>query len=206
MAEMLAVIVIIGILAVAASPFFVSAMRDRRVNRAAMQYVDFFRTARMRALGRGVPVLVSWNKNGGGQNGASGLLTMQEPVVTTLALSTTCSTTPWAAQTPQPLQPGVTQEVARFDVGNGLYAKTDVAFSYNAAPVGSNDPADPNNPNVQAIAEVCFSPRGRTFIRFAPGAPFIAVAGVMGFRVTNTATTLIRSVIIPPNGAARMGL
>jgi Tfp pilus assembly protein FimT len=200
MAEMMAVVMIIGVLAATASPFFISSMRDRRVNRAAMQYVDFFRTARMQALGRGVPVLVSWNKNAGHQKGASGLITMQEPVVTTLALTTSCSTTQWAAQ------PSVTQEITRFDVGNGLYANTDVAFVYNLDPAGSNDPADPANPNVQAIAEVCFSPRGRTFIRFAANAAFTPVTGLMGFRVKNTQTKLIRSVVIPPNGAARMGL
>src|SRR4051794_38527987 len=56
LAEMLAVVAMISILAVSASPVFVSMMRDRRVNRAAFQLVDMVRTARMRAIGRNLPV------------------------------------------------------------------------------------------------------------------------------------------------------
>ena len=53
MMELLAVMVIIGILAAVASPSFVDVMRDRRVNRSAQAIAEMYRMARARSMGRG---------------------------------------------------------------------------------------------------------------------------------------------------------
>lgn len=195
MAEMLAVIAIIGILAVAAAPVFTGMMRDRRSNRAATQLVDYYRVGRTRALGRGIPVLVSWDGGGGHKlNGLGGLITMQEPVVTSVTAATSCATTLWVAPTINAQAPGLTQEVNRFDVGNGLYDYTAVEYF--------DDTQGP-----RAAAELCFSPTGRTFVRYTLGAgafvPFLRAAEL---RVTNTTTGLARKVCLVPNGAARLCL
>jgi type IV fimbrial biogenesis protein FimT len=188
LAEMLAVIAMISILAVSASPVFVSMMRDRRVNRAAFQLVDMVRTARMRAIGRNLPVQLAWDVNGGHQKLASGLLTMNEPVVALFANTNSCLGTFGAGA------PAVVQEVTRFDLGNGLYENSEVKL-YDA------------NGVEQAVAGLCFSGRGATYITV--GGVAARLAGPVTFTVTNkngNITGLVRRVFVPPNGAARIAL
>lgn len=188
LAEMLAVIAMISILAVAASPVFVSMMRDRRVNRAAFQLVDMVRTARMRAIGRNLPVQLTWDVNGGHQQLASGLLTMSEPVVGLFANASSCLGTYVAGS------PSVVQEVTRFDVGNGLYENAEVKL-FDAGGIERTG------------ASICFSGRGGTYITVAGVAT--RLAGPVTFTVTNknaNITGLVRRVFVPPNGAARIAL
>ncbi|MEP7126372.1 MAG: prepilin-type N-terminal cleavage/methylation domain-containing protein [Byssovorax sp.] len=188
LAEMLAVIAMISILAVAASPVFVSMMRDRRVNRAAFQLVDMVRTARMRAIGRNLPVQLAWNVNGGNQKLATGLLTMTEPVVGLFANTSSCLGA-FAVGAP-----GAVQEVARFDLGNGLYENAQLKL-FDAGGVE------------QPTASLCFSGRGATYITV--GGVAGRLAGPVTFSVTNkngNITGLVRRVFVPPNGAARIAL
>jgi type IV fimbrial biogenesis protein FimT len=187
---MLAVLAMISILAVAASPVFIGMMRDRRVNRAAFQLVDMVRIARMRAVGRNLPVQLTWNETGGVNKLASGLLTMNEPVVGLFANSRTCLGTFVAGA------PGAVQEVTRFDVGNGLYEHAVVQFM---------DAGGVQRPQVS----LCFSGRGATYMTI--GGVAARLAGPVTFNVTNfnsgsNITGLRRRVFVPPNGAARLAL
>ncbi len=191
LAEMLAVIAMISILAVSASPVFIGMMRDRRVNRAAFQIVDMVRSARMRALGRNLPVELRWDASGGNNNLASGLLTVREPVVALFAQSSSCLGTYKTAST------SVVQEVARFDVGNGLYENALLKFVDNVGAERTN-------------ATLCFSGRGATYMSVGGGVAQ-RLAGPVMFTVTNfnaaaNVTGLKRKVFIPPNGAARLAL
>ena len=188
LAEMLAVVAMISILAVSASPVFVSMMRDRRVNRAAFQLVDMARIARMRAIGRNLPVQLTWDVTGGSHKLATGLLTMNEPVVAAFATASTCLGTYVAGS------PSVVQEIARFDVGNGLYENAELKFLDN---LGVE----------RAQVSLCFSGRGATYI--SVGGVAARLAGPVTFTVTNkngNVTGLVRRVFIPPNGAARIAL
>jgi prepilin-type N-terminal cleavage/methylation domain-containing protein len=188
LAEMLAVVAMISILAVSASPVFIGMMRDRRVNRAAFQIVDLVRTARMRAIGRNLPVQLTWDASGGHNVRASGLLTMTEPVVALFAQQRSCLGTYVTGS------PSVVQEVARFDVGNGLYENAVLKFIDNG---GAE----------RASASLCFSGRGATYMTV--GGVADRLAGPVMFTVTNfngSVTGLQRKVFIPPNGAARLAL
>ena len=190
LAEMLAVVAMISILAVSASPVFIGMMRDRRVNRAAFQIVDIVRSARMRALGRNLPVQLTWNASGGNNNLASGLLTVTEPVVGLVAESRSCLGTYVTGS------PSVVQEVARFDVGNGLYENAVLRFFDNGGAERTN-------------VSICFSGRGSTYM--SVGGVAARLAGPVVFTVTNfnaaaNITGLRRRVFIPPNGAARLAL
>lgn len=190
LAEMLAVVAMISILAVSASPVFIGMMRDRRVNRAAFQLVDMVRLARMRAVGRNLPVQLTWDVNGGNHNLATGLLTMTEPVVALFAESRSCLGT-YANGSPS-----VTQELSRFDVGNGLYEHAQLKFFDNGG-VERNQ------------VSLCFSGRGATYMTV--GGVAARLAGPVLFTVTNfnaaaNITGLQRKVFIPPNGAARLAL
>jgi type IV fimbrial biogenesis protein FimT len=58
----------------------------------------------------------------------------------------------------------------------------------------------------QPFADVCFTPRGQSYIRFAAGTPLSSLVGVPRVTVRNTNTNMLRSVLVPPNGVARMAL
>jgi type IV fimbrial biogenesis protein FimT len=185
--ELLAVVIIIGIFAAAASPMFINLMRDRRVNRAAMEVTGLYRLARTRALGRSNPVLVRWRASGAafGFEVREGIVKSSGPVLSAGCLSIT----DW--QDPDQAQP-----VTHFspEVGAGqIYELAGFAF------------ADEDG-NPQAFAEMCFNARGRTFVRYIEGGAFAPLNGVPRVDVTNNKTGLVRTVFIPPNGVARMAL
>jgi type II secretion system protein H len=198
--EVLAVLAMISVIVMAASPTFVRLMRDRRVNRAAMQLVDYLRTGRTMAIGRGQPIVVSWNANGKlpqTRNAGTGLIQLVEPVVTGtgVAIVNTCNQTAWGSAT--------TQVVNGFDVQNGLYDYTYITFTDDA---GSSP----------TYTEICFSPTGRMWLRegsagVATGS-FHLVLGVPSFSVLNYDPVQgiqqgpLRKVFVPPNGMARMQL
>lgn len=190
--ETLAVLAMISVLVVASSPTFVRLMRDRRVNRASMHLVDYYRTGYTRAMGRGLPMLVIWDTGGGLDNsepGTKGLVRLVEPVVTANMQPKNCHTTAWGGGA------GVVQEVSRVDFKNGQYANTSAQFRDDASP-----------PGARSYGEICFLPTGRAFIRFGPADAFRVMTGVASFVVTNTDTSVARTVFVPPNGVARMQL
>ena len=55
-----------------------------------------------------------------------------------------------------------------------------------------------------SFAEICFTPRGRTFIRYAPNGTFLPLNSVPRIQVSNTKSNMRRFVIMPPNGVARV--
>ena len=76
----------------------------------------------------------------------------------------------------------------------------DRAAQYSPAVASFLDPTA----TVQPYGEVCFSPRGRTFVRYGPADPWLPLAGVLRVEVLNSQTQFVRLVVIPPNGVARV--
>src|SRR5262249_22071765 len=145
MTEMLAVLAMIGILTVAASPIFVNMMRDRRINSAALQVGDLYRTARTRALGRGAPVLITRDVDAGQKRQSSGVLTLVEPIITAVPQpNPSCTGVAWN-------DPTQVSSYMTFDFGNGRYERAALSFIDGAGAT-------------QAKADICFSPRGSAFI------------------------------------------
>ena len=196
--ELLGVLAMISLLVVLASPTFVRVMRDRRVARAAMQLVDYYRTARTAAIGRGQPMLVAYNASGNAAThpGGTGRITMMEPIVTTMQAATTCNTTNWGDTTK-------VQTTATFDVQNGFYDYTYIT------------PYDDAGTKTQYM-EICFSNTGRMWLREGGAPPlntaFHLVTGVPTFSVLNIDQSKNiqqgppRTVFVPPNGMARLQL
>jgi type IV fimbrial biogenesis protein FimT len=197
--EVLAVVAMISVIAVSASPVFVSLMRDRRVNRAAMQLVDYLRTGRSMAIGRGQPILVTWNAAGSlppSFPGGTGVIKMIEPLVTSTTVTNQCGQVVWTNFQPPGTAGGV-QLVNSFDIQNGKYDYTSISFFDDTGAAA-------------AYAEICFSSIGRMYIRTGsggtPSGTFRPAAGVPAFSVINTANGRNRRVFAPPNGVARMQL
>jgi type IV fimbrial biogenesis protein FimT len=181
--ELLAVVIIIGIFAALASPSFIELMRDRRVSQAGMNIMGIYRLARSRALGRGAAVLVRWDATVPAQ-----LLVMREAVAQASfgpALVPSCAGTNWDSA-------NESREVTRMTLKPlAQYLATEFLDDANG---------------VHQQADICFTPRGRTFIRYNYTDALLPMTGVPQFRVRNTRTNLPRKVLIPPNGVARMGL
>ncbi|HEY4116568.1 MAG TPA: prepilin-type N-terminal cleavage/methylation domain-containing protein [Byssovorax sp.] len=182
--ELLAVAAIISILAALASPAFVRIIRDQRVNRAALEIADLTRTARMRALGRGTAVVMRWTASG-----TTGLVEVREAVATGTDLlpAPSCANADFKDS-------GLTSRaVASLNFGNGAYELADIEFF----DIGGTQ---------QTTPEICFSPRGQTYFRTDGASAFQPLAGVPYFTLTNTNTGFVRTVFLPPNGAARVAL
>jgi len=184
--EVLITLALISLLTVIASPTFVKMVRDRRVARAAGTVVDYMRTARTMAIGRGQPMLLSWN-------GGSNTLEINEPLVTKNSASGSCTTTGWKTAS--------TQLVNTFTLQSG-YEYTDMQFY------------DEGSTN-KAAADICFTPTGRMYMRTGATSPlsgaFSLVMGVPTFAVTykEPSTGIVgvkRTVYLMPNGTARMQL
>lgn len=192
MAELLATIAIIGILAAASQPVFVRLMRDNRVRAAATNVADLYRTARARAMGRGSCVCVRWEQGHAQPTAAdpAGHFTMREAIMGGAGncapmAAPNCVTTDWAANSTN------SRFVMSFDERAPRYEPAQAGF------------VDPDN-NATAHSEVCFSPRGRAFVRYAAAGAFTTLTGVARVEITNTTTSMTRQVIIPPTGAARV--
>lgn len=192
MAEILAVLAIMGTLAAAAAPAFVRQIRDGRVQSAAIGFADLVRTARARAMGRGSAVLLRWNNAAALPTPANGSahLVMRESIQGTTAAgaplpATGCLTTNWANNA------ATSQFLGGFDERTSQFSPAQAAFidlSGSAVP----------------YVELCFSARGRSFVRYDSTSAFAPLAGVPRIRVTNSETGFARQVVIPPNGAARI--
>jgi type IV fimbrial biogenesis protein FimT len=134
-------------------------------------------------MGRGQPVIVAWQ-----QSGTKGFLRVREPIVTMTSPRTTCQTTQWNIPTAVSL-------VTWVNLTDGLYEKADEIMQDGASP-----------PTTRPYSEICYTPMGRAYIRFATTGAFQPQAGVASFTVTNSDTGLQRKVFIPPNGLARLQL
>jgi type IV fimbrial biogenesis protein FimT len=192
MVELLAVITIIGVLAAASAPSILRVLRDRRVNQVALQQADMYRVARSRAMGRGSAVLVRWDHDipTPTPSTPAGRLTMREAVLggtdpNAMLPTASCHTPDWTDGSTD------SKYVAAFDDRRNVY-------EWAAAQMLDPD-GDPAN-----HVEICYTPRGRTFVREDPSAGFTPLTGVYRLEVTNTETLLVRQVIIPPNGVARI--
>jgi type IV fimbrial biogenesis protein FimT len=195
--ELLAVLAMLAVIVVSASPTFVRLMRDRRVNRAAMQLVDHLRWARTLAIGKGQPILVRWTGTGFNAvvdtSAGTGGIDLWEPIVTTNAAATNCATTQWTTPT--------TQRVDYFDIQNRKYNYTGIQFFDDIG-------------GTPTLANICYSATGKMYIQRNASGGFFPVLGVPVFAVynlqnnpsMNPGALTTRWVYAPPNGAARMGM
>ncbi len=186
--ELIVVVVIISALAVLAIPSITNRMRDRRTMQTAHEIASVYRDARMRAMGRGSAVLVRF---------ASGAFEIREAVRGTAETAgcqalpvSSCLATNWGDAAGY-------REVRRFVPGQGAAGDQKLEL------------VQPNG-NTTAEMDVCFTPTGRSFARYALAQPLAVMAGVPLARVwrqgsDGAANGLERRVLILPNGNARLG-
>jgi prepilin-type N-terminal cleavage/methylation domain-containing protein len=192
--ELLIVIALISLLAVVGSPTFIKMVRERRAARAGSIVIDYMRTARTMAIGRGQPILFGWR--GGGN---TGFFEIWEPIVTNSSSVCACSTTQWRSTSAATCQ---NRQLTSFTLQNGMYENAYLTFYDESGAT-------------QTGVDICFSPTGRMYMRTGSSTTvtgaFLPVMGVPTFVAqykegTNPVVGVGRTVYLMPNGTARMQL
>lgn len=196
----MAAVVIVTVLAAASLPSISERLRERRVAEVAQNIAIFYRQARMRAIGRGAAQMVQFTNapiaqgqfvlfegvqplvGGGSSLGNCGNLPQSGAY--------SCLNTDWTTGSPG----------ARFVSSINPTANTVDVFA----------DAQLDNMSVSAL-DICFSPSSRAYFRQGGGA-WQPLMTVPKFQVSRTVPGpgsvkgLIRELIIPPNGGARLVL
>ncbi len=200
----MAVVILVGLIALIAIPSATKAMRERRSSRAAHEIALLYNQAQARAIARGSAVLVrySYASNGfevrEGITGATGMGNCQ------LAPASSCTVPAgrWNAGS------NFNQLLTTFKpLGTSAYEMVDIEFnelSYVGGTVSKGTPA---------ATDMCMTPGGRTFYRASnnSGTAFQAMTGNHSVKVWmhDSADVVIgieRFVFILPNGTARVGI
>ncbi len=196
MAEVLAVLAIISVLAAVATPGFVSMLRDRRTAADAGMFTDAFRVARARSLGRGAAVRVDIV-----HTTTSPYALMLEHVSGTIDSNNVVS----ASSLPVPgcTAIGVWRTISAFQ------ARPNTTTLVVNAPSGSTLATNPS---------ICYTPRGRTFysadstlIPVNGGGGYVPLDGVVQLQLNRSSSEgasndNTRRVFVLPNGLTRMSL
>jgi type IV fimbrial biogenesis protein FimT len=196
--ELTAVVVIISIFAALAIPQVTKQMRDRRVHEAAQRVAITYQQARVRAMGRGGAVMVRYTEGATAQGKFETLDALSPAtVLQTCGLEPAVSCTTPADRWEQPLAHRV---VSAVDLGQ----QRGLDNVYTALTTDLGNPG--------SVMDVCFTPLGRSFVRYVAGGPWSPLQGVPRLAVerrqgaTGPAVGLSRRVLVLPTGIARLEL
>jgi prepilin-type N-terminal cleavage/methylation domain-containing protein len=222
--ELMVVVLIIGILAALAIPTVTTFGSDRQAYNDAGAVMMLFREARTRAVARGSAVLIAMSANGTSDRGTFAMYEAVEPNLNNSGLpstpvSTCKSPTVWLPlPTPQNLNvhpasaatnsAGFTNGVNLIDGFNmnntGLETRADIETSLFVYPSPTTSAATAFN-----LAYLCYTPLGRTYFTAGTGATpvfdgVLPTISPVEARVTRAQGATVRSVLVPPNGMARV--
>lgn len=179
------VVVIVAITATLATPEVLELMRERRGRNAAQSVALIYSTARARAMGRGAAVMVQYRQ-------ATASFTVRESVDgqhPTAACRTQpgmgCLTTNWTV-------PANSRVIDSLRVNDFEFHMFD--------PAGTE----------QTQLDICFTPLGRSFLSTTGQPPTTPMVGAARFTLPrsllSTRVYWNRSVVVLPNGTARLGI
>jgi prepilin-type N-terminal cleavage/methylation domain-containing protein len=209
--ELMAVVVVVGILAVAAAPAMRLTIYERHAYNDAGTIMQLFRLAHGRSVAYSVPVLVSMTANGSTDRGAFTSYIAKNPVANSLVVScrTPYSWSPAPSDPNQTVNPNlVALDTLNMTAPAGVAeADGDIETTLNyynnpssAAPLGFN------------LAYMCFTPGGHSYVTMQAltALPFDSMlpntfpleAAVQRKGAGGGAIT--RSVYVMPDGSTRM--
>jgi prepilin-type N-terminal cleavage/methylation domain-containing protein len=204
--ELMVVIMIIGIVAVLAVPTMAAGSDDRHAYSDAGQIMQFFREARTRSVARGAAILITMTASGTTDRGT---FTMFESVTVNPTGAGGANRTPvGSCKAPTAWGPldATNNNIVQVDslnLNGGIELSADIRtqiIDYDPT-TGATSPT---------IAYVCFTPLGRVY--YNPLAPVfdgtVPTLAPLEFRVTRNVggnpIGTVRSVLLPPNGMARV--
>lgn len=190
--ELVVVVVIIGILAAMAMPTITQQMRDRRANQAAQEIANFYRGARMRAMGRGSSVLVRYVKDS--TTAPAGSFEVWEAIEGSGGVCGPVPRRGCQAFPPPGSTPDTQQQINQFNPGiRDEYDGVDITMLAN------------DGTTALVYLDVCFSPLGGAFSRSTTNSAVMTrMTGVHIAQVKREGTEARRDVLILPGGAARV--
>jgi prepilin-type N-terminal cleavage/methylation domain-containing protein len=196
--ELMVVVVIIGVLAALAIPSLSLASYERDTFNDAGAIMQLFREARARAVGRGSATLVSISANPTAATPDRGTFELYEAVGANLVPLTTCKyPTNWNLAGMTPLDGvnlnGSIEQLANIAAQPNFYTSTPTKTAFN-------------------YGYVCYTPLGRSYVNTGATAASVTptftgelpMLNPIGIDVTHTNGATIRTVLIPPNGMARV--
>ncbi|MEO8797497.1 MAG: prepilin-type N-terminal cleavage/methylation domain-containing protein [Polyangiaceae bacterium] len=207
--ELMVVVMLIGILSAIALPSMLQGQIDRHVYGDAVAINDLIREARMRAIGRGGAVMVAMSTAAGSPGtfiayeavqpnpqtgGANSVPRSSCKAPTDWSLNTTAA---GAAQSATQLDSVV---LGAYEVSNGI---STTIYSSSTGTLSA-----------QATEYLCFTPLGRTYAveggaiqagMFNNALPMTDAIQIQVARLSGASPVgIVRSVLIPPNGVARL--
>lgn len=206
--ELLVVVIIIGIVAALAIPSMSVGRFDRHAYDDAGAIMQLFRSARTRAIARGGAVVLSISANGTADRGT---FQLWEAVSANANAAGTANRTPLAScKTPTSWNPlAVTNlNVLLVDGVNLNGTNTiEVEADIETQALYYSDPTN-NTATTFTSGFVCYTPLGRSY--FLPGAgpptfdTLLPNISPLEIRVTRANGGNTRSILVPPNGMARI--
>ena len=203
--ELMIVVVIIGVLSALAAPEVTEAMRNRRHQEAAVRTLDVYRTARARALGRGLAELVRYR-----EVGTSAVVEAWE------GNTNGCSSSDWIAATGSegnaPTYEDMLLTREDFSQADSEWVSSGIRLDRFSVVGGAGD-------SVASTVDLCFTPLGRVFFRTDPAGAFaeapLGAGAVSGYQLRITRRDMAdpavfvgtaRYVVIPLSGTPRLQL
>jgi prepilin-type N-terminal cleavage/methylation domain-containing protein len=204
--ELMVVVVIIGVLAVAAAPSMRLTTYERHAYNDAGAIMQLFRDAHARAVAYSVPVLVSMSASGT-DRGTFGTYIALNPVTAGSVVS--CKAFAWS-----PVDPTANTAIAQIDgiTLNNVAGTAEVDANIQTALWYYNNTTGGTQLNT-GTEYVCFTPLGHSFIAPIPApttlfassmVPNVYPLAAIVTRGGLTSGNLKRSVVLLPNGSARV--
>jgi len=194
--ELMVVVMIIGVLAALAIPSLSLASYERDTYNDAGSLMQLFREARARAVGRGSATLVSMTASAADR----GTFMLYEAVAanpngvagTQVPVASCKYPTTWALANMSPIDGvnlnGAIEQLAGITAQPNAYSPTQTAF---------------------AAGCICYTPLGRSYVSLGSAtAPsfggLLATLNPISIDVTHANAATIRTIVLPPNGMARV--
>jgi prepilin-type N-terminal cleavage/methylation domain-containing protein len=209
--ELMVVVIIIGIVAALAIPTFAVTGFDRHAYNDAGSIMMLFRSARTRAVARGGAVLVSMTANGASDRGTFVTYEAVSPNIggglARTPVASCKSPTNWLPL-PTAQNPTANPNVVMVDGVNlnlpGIEAEADIQTQLNVYPSPTSSQAVPFTQGY-----ICYTPLGHTYVTYGPQATpvfdgTLPTVSPLEALVTRASGATKRSVLVPPNGMARL--
>jgi prepilin-type N-terminal cleavage/methylation domain-containing protein len=205
--ELVAVVIIIAIFAALAIPQATAQLRDRRTRETAERVALVYQQARFRAMGQGTAVLVRFSVGTDSQ----GKFETREAQIGTSLTGATCQALPTSNCNVDWNDPANNQfrAIEAWDLGTD----TAIAQSTVGRPVVAQ--LHPTVSTTATTMDLCFRPTGQTMSREGTTGVFAPLTSVPDFHVFRSIGAseadaakvgLVRHVLVPPHGAARLQL